>query len=433
MTRGGRWTALALATVSVAVGASVGWAVVGGDGAYPNRLVRYADDRGEANRFVDLDDGGAQLSIGSPDGHAVVVQWRDPDGHGWTPPKTVWNDAKNVAIENTVRYGGGTVAVEQLYSTDVHSDSDIDSVTVAIVCRRLACTAQSGSGFGGEAQVTPDGRTVYLGQDEKGAHLWTPSRGIHLLPWAGHPGFEYHVVSPSDPVLAPDGSLRVVSSHPSRRSCRFELLASRPGAAALSRVGIATQQLRGREESDCASYLRTYSADWVEVHPKDHRAPDFWFIRDGDAWTTTRHDPSGLVLLHLDHGCCDTSSVGFVHWNDVAFGSPDAHQILVQTHLLGDESWSKPQLLRGAPAGYRCTWQDGAEVGTAGFVVIMTCHSGKVRDEFSGDSYAVAATEDLRHWKSTFVTGVHRAPKIEDDRFIVGDTTWTPEDGFVRH
>jgi hypothetical protein len=65
----------------------------------------------------------------------------------------VWTDKDNVAIENTVRYGGDAVAVVQLYTPDVHSDSDKDVVRVGIVCRELACTAQESPGFGGAARV----------------------------------------------------------------------------------------------------------------------------------------------------------------------------------------------------------------------------------------------------------------------------------------
>jgi hypothetical protein len=66
--------------------------------------------------------------------------------------------------------------------------------------------------------------------------------------------------------------------------------------------------------------------------------------------------------------------------------------VQVQTRVLGDETWSQRQVLDGAPAGHRCTWMDGYEVGDTGFAVLMTCDRGA--------SYA-------------------------------GDTTWTPGDGFA--
>jgi hypothetical protein len=426
------WVAVAVTFGVLIAGAAVGWAVWDADSEYQQELVKYDDHRGEPNRYVNLGDGEAQLSIGSPDRHRIVVQWRDPDGHGWTEPETVWTDDDNVAVDNTVRFGGGTVAILQTYTRDVHSDSDIDAFTVGIVCRNLGCEARRKPSFGGgEAQVTPDGSTVYLGQSEQGATLWTAADGIRLAPWSGHPGFDYHVVSPSRPVLAPDGSLRVVTSHRSRGSCTFELLTGAPGTADLTSAASTTERLRGRWASDCGSYLMTYSADWVATFPQDHRAPDFWFVREGDSWTTTRDDPSGLEIVDVDRGCCDSAVNGFVHWDDVAFGSPDGHRIQVQTHRLGDETWSDPTVLDGAPADYRCTWLDGYEVGEEGYAVLMTCHSGKIRNEFQGDAYAVAVTPDLDDWESTFVPDVGREPEIDDDRVTVGKTTWTAEDGFA--
>lgn len=421
--------ALALASAVLLLGA--GCSVFGDDddGEYGADLVKYGD-KGEPNRYVNLDDGEAQLAIGSPDGHRIVVQWRDPDGSGWTEPETVWEDKDDRAIENTVRYGGGTVAIRQVYTTDIHSDSDIDSFTIGIVCRDLSCDADKSPGFGGEGQVTPDGRYAYLGQSEKGASLWTEDEGIHLARWSGHPGFDYHKVSPSEPVLAPDGSLRLVSSVPSRDSCTFELLTSKPDSAKLQSVARSTQPLRGRFRSDCRSYNNTYSSDWVGVQPDDHRAREFWFERNGDEWVVTYEDPSGLRIVDVDRGCCDSYLAGFIHWNSVAYGSPGGRSIVVQTHLLGDETWSEPVVLDGARPGDTCTWMDGYEVGDHGFAVLMVCHSGKVRDEYVGDVYAVAVTPDLGDWESMLVTDVKQPPEVEGDLLTVGDTTWSPDEGF---
>lgn len=419
-----------LAVALVAVAGFV-WKAQGGDADYSHALVSYGDHHGEPNRYVNLGDGAAQLAVGSPDRHRIVVQWRDPDGHGWTDPETVWNDKSNTAVDSSVRFGSGTVAVLQTFTPDVHSDNDIGAVTVAIVCQRLSCSAQKASGAGSEAQVTPDGRTAFVGQDRKGAYLWTRDHGIHLVRWSNHPGFDYGVVSTSAPVLAPNGSLRLVTSRPARGSCTFELLTSAPRAGDLTVAGRATEQLRGKARSDCSSYLDTYSADWVAVHPNDHRARDFWFVRDGDSWKVTYDDPSGLRLVPASRRCCETGVQGFVHWNDVAFASADGHSILVQTHFLGDETWSRPQTLAGAPAGTRCTWMDGHEVGASGFAVVMTCHQRPGGNEFQGDAYAVAVTTDLRHWKSRFVTHVRDDPQVTDGQLRVGATTWSPEHGFA--
>ena len=399
------------------------------DGEYGADLVKYDNETGEPNRYVNLEDGEAQFSIGSPDGHRIVVQWRDPDGSGWTEPETVWNDEENLAIENTVRYGGGTVGVIQTYTPDVHKDNDIGDVHVGIVCRDRECVTGKSPGYAGEAQVTPDGRFAYLGQDEKGVTLWSLDRGIYRARWSGHPGFEYRKVSPSRPLLAPDGSLHVVSAPPGRGSCSFDLFSAAPGTAELERVGRSTQPMGG--SSDCSTYLETYSADWVQVSPSDPAGHTFWFVRRDGFWVGTDRDPSGFRLVDVPgRRCCDSYRAGFVHWNDVAYGSPDGHRIVVQSHLLGEESWSEPLTLPGAPRGHRCTWMDGYEVGDHGFVVAMVCHSGEVRDELVGDAYAIAASPDLEDWESTFVRGVRKPPVVEEDRFVVGGTTWTPEGGF---
>ena len=211
--------ALTVALGVLITGAAVGWAAWDADSGYRHALVKYDDHRGEPNRYVNLGDGEAQLSIGSPDRHRIVVQWRDPDGHGWTEPETVWTDNNNVAVENTVRFGGGTVAIQQIYTTDVDSDSDIDSLTVGIVCRELTCEARRSPGFGSEAQVTPDGGTVYLGQSEKGASAVDGRRRHPGRALVRPPRVRLPRGVASEPVLAPDGSLRVVTSRPSRGSC----------------------------------------------------------------------------------------------------------------------------------------------------------------------------------------------------------------------
>lgn len=417
---------LVIVAVALAVVGGLAWAgwAAWGPGVYGQTLVRYDDDRGEANRFVNTGDGEAQLSIGSPDGHAIVVQWRDPDGHGWTDPDTVWDDDTNTAVDNTVRLGGGTVGILQTYTPDVHQDSDIDNVTVAIVCRDQRCDAQLSPGYGGEPQVTPDGSTVYLGQSEQGASLWTRDDGFRLARWSGHPGFAYRRDSPSEPVLAPDSSLRVVSSHPSRGSCTFELLTSTPGTADLSVAARTTEPIRGRSRSDCSSYLQTFSADWVDVEPSDHRAAGFWFVRDGDTWRTTREDPSGLQPVDVDgRACCDTGIVGFVHWNDVAYGSPDGRTIVVQTHLLGEERWREPVTIEtDVPESRRCTWIDGTDAGDDGMALLMQC----------GQGYVVAASADLLTWDSAWVDGVRQEPEVADDVLHVGSLTWSDADGFGR-
>ncbi len=113
------WLVVVLALVVLGTGGAVGWARGRATTTTPTRLERYDNETGEPNVYVNLPDGEAQLALGSPDGHRLVVQWRDPDGHGWTAPETVWEDEAHSAIENTVRYGGGTVAIVETYVEDM--------------------------------------------------------------------------------------------------------------------------------------------------------------------------------------------------------------------------------------------------------------------------------------------------------------------------
>ena len=146
----------------VAAGVGAWWVLRGDDGDYGHDLVRYGD-RGEANRYFNLPDGDAQLSYGSPDGHRLVVQWRDPDGHGWSAPETVYRDRENTAVDSTIRYAGGTVAINEIYTPDTSDDSDIDNVSVVVAdVAELAEPPAYHPAFGGSAAADPaSSRTLH--------------------------------------------------------------------------------------------------------------------------------------------------------------------------------------------------------------------------------------------------------------------------------
>ncbi|KQW47661.1 hypothetical protein ASC77_14610 [Nocardioides sp. Root1257] len=418
--------------VGLALVAGVAWATHDGSDGYDHVLQRYGEEGGEANRYVNLPDGDAQLAFGSPDGHRLVVQWRDPDGHGWTAPETLYDNRRLTAVDSVIRYAAGTVAIVETYTPDTSDEDDSHDVDVVMVCRDRTCTpGRTASGYAfNEPQLSADGGVVYLGQTRRAALVWTRDDGFDAWPWSGLPDADRSATS--ETLLSPDGSIRVVTGTPSRGACTYALRESAPGDADLVEVARTTEPA---PVDDCGTYLGSFSADWVSVHPDDPRGAAFWFVRDGDDWSTTRTDPSGLVALHVPRGgCCDLGIAGFVHWNDVAFGSPDGHRISVQTHFQREESWEPQQLLDGAPAGYRCTWIDGHEVD-GGYALLLTCHSGPYdrHDIFRGDAYGLAVTTDLRHWESTFVTDVRRDPVIDEDGVtIVGSprTHWSPASGF---
>lgn len=262
------------------------------DDPYTEKLVSYDDQRGEPNRIVELDDG--QLAIGSPDRHRIVIQWQDPDGSGWTEPETVWTDEDDVAVENTVRHANGTVAIRQLYTSEPDSDSDIGTFDIGIVCRDLSCATTDEPGGAGEAQVTPDGRYVLLGATEEGAVLWTEDEGIHVARWSGHPGHDPYKMSASDPLLAPDGSLRVVGAlHPRDDTCTYELyVGDGPGSADLTKAAEATLPLV-QSAVRCATYLLNRTSDRVAVRASDLQTSNFSFEKVDGGWRPSFKDPRG--------------------------------------------------------------------------------------------------------------------------------------------
>lgn len=429
----GRGRLIAVIVVALALltgGAYAGWRQL--DSGYDHALERYDNEAGEPHRYVNLPDGEAQLAIGSPDGHRVVVQWRDPDGSGWTAPETVWRDRSMVTLDNTVRYGGGTVAILQTFSPDTTDDSDDGDVDVGIVCRELTCVASDEAGYGGEPQVSPDGRWAYLGQDERGAYLWSgDDPRIRRAAWSGHPGVPTRSVDFSEPSLSPDGSLRVVIGRRDGSGCRFELRESGVGDASLAPRADRSVTVPGAGVDGCRSSLYSFSSTWVQVLPHDYRADPFWFAAGGDDadWAATERDPSGLEAIDAGRGCCASYLQGFVHWHDVALGSPDGGRtIRVQTHLLGEESWGEPVVLDGAPEGHTCSefWPTGS-VGADGFAAVLACEP---RDDAGRAAYVVVASPDLASWESRFVADVRGQPELTDERVRVGPLTWTPEDGF---
>ncbi len=406
-----------LALVVLGAGAVAGWTAWRSGDDYRHTLERYGDEDGEPNVYVNLPDGEAQLALGSPDGHRLVVQWRDPDGHGWTKPETVWEDKAHTAIENTVRYGDGTAAIVETYVEDTSSDSDVGNVQVAVVCRDRECEARRG--LSSQAQVTPDGSTAFLGATAEGALFWSSSDGFRKEPWSDPSIVE--TIS-DEPVLAPDGSLRAVTASRVGRGCTFALHTSGPRDGVLTAAAEHTGRLRGRGWTDCGTYTQTWSDDWLQVDADDHRVATFWFVREGEAWSTTHEDASGLDLIDVDRGCCASATAGFIHWNEVTFGSPDGRRIQVQSHLLGEERWSDPLVLEGAPTRRACDYMDVQEAGPEGAVVVMRCRDG----------YALAASTDLREWTSTYYRGPEGEPIGGDDGLRIADVlVWTPADGFV--
>lgn len=393
------------------------------EGEYGHDLRRYSDIDGVATRFGDLGDGHV-LAIGSPDRHRILVQWRDPDGSGWTAPQLVWREDA-VAFDNTLRTGDGVAAVQQAFTTDTSDDTEASAHWVAIVCQApaLTCAASQPAGAARPAQVAADGGHVLLGPARDGVWWWDPAEGIHRTPWRG---------GRDAAALAPDGGLRLITSRPARGACTFRLLTSDPGTASFRPVAQQGGRLRGTSRSECRSYLDTdpalWSADWIAVHPSDHRTPDFWFVRAGarSAWRATGVDPSGLQAVDVDRGCCDTGIASFVHGAEVAYGSPDGRSLRLQVHRRGEEVWSPPVEVGEAPDDVRCDLPDLTEVGEdAAAAVVMGCTSDV------GRGALIAVSRDLATWQARYVPEVDTEVLTDEEgRLVVGDLTWSPATGW---
>ena len=122
-------------------------------------------DQAPVARVVETEGDEAALSIGSPDGRGLTVQFRDPDGEGWTEPQEVFRleGRGRDFSDTTAREEAGTVAVLALFGDG--DEFDGDDLTVGLVCRDRTCAVQREPGFGGEPQVAPDGQTALLGED----------------------------------------------------------------------------------------------------------------------------------------------------------------------------------------------------------------------------------------------------------------------------
>ena len=126
-------------------------------------------------------------------------------------------------------------------------------------------------------------RRRLLGQTPRAALVWTRDDGFDACPVGPPAGGPLRDVGAAP---LPDGSLRMVTGTPSRRACTYVLRVSSPGDADLAEVARTTEPA---PVADCGTYLDGPGSAGA-LHPDDPRA-DFWFVRDGDDWSTTRTDP----------------------------------------------------------------------------------------------------------------------------------------------
>jgi hypothetical protein len=396
-------------------------------------------------RYFNLPDGKAQIGV-STSGRSISVRWRDPDGASWTDPEVVYDPGRMIQTFMRIRVGGPTLALFATYTprdTYYPEDDDVteeewarlddDDVTAFVVCRDGSCTASRPypGTLGDAPQVTPDGQHVFLAERDGAYVTWHGEDIVEQQP-SGLPDGDY---GDGQPLLAPDGSLRVVHGRPDPDGCDYTLLTTAPGEAAYAEA-MRYQDARDRRER-CTTQLETFSSDYVIVSRSKY---DVWFLaRTDDTWRKVAEDPSGQVRYPRPGtpklaGAYERS--GFWHWREVVATSPDGRTLVVQVHFPGEETWGPPRVVARAPEGSECIFIDPMPTYTHGeedpFYINLRCRSRPSPGARRKYWYPTAVTDDGRTWHSFLATA--SGTRAGRDLIFRGHPTyrWSPEWGLRR-
>ena len=392
----------------------------------------------ERARVFNLPDGKAQIAVIASYGDSIKVQWRDPGGTTWTKPDTVVRDADMVITDLRIRVGGPTLALRaRMTPVDTYYDDEVppeqlseDDVTVFVVCRDGSCTAsQPYDGLIDEVpQVAPDGEHAFLGALDGTFVSWSDDGLAEQRPTGLPSGGD----GQTQPLMAPDGSLRVVRGTADPRGCDYTLFTSGAGDAEFTEA--ARYQDPGDHRRRCVTTLQSFSSDYVVVTRSKY---DVWFLaRDDDTWSRVTEDPSGQVRYPRTGtsrlaGAYEIS--GYWHWRQVVATSPDGRRLVVQVHFPGAETWTEPQEVLAAPPGAECISIAPKPTYTWGeedpFYLHLTCRSRPSPGAAWAYSYPTTVSEDGKTWHSFLATA--GGIRVGRDMFFQGDPSyrWTPDSG----
>lgn len=446
---------LRFAWVSALVAAlvlAVGWAVAdgGGRGDQPN-----AGRPSEYARYLRLDEGrSGTVAVSRSD--PIAVWWRGPDARTWSAPEVVRGGAGRYLTSTNVRVAGSTLAIRASYNTQPPWDDENDDPGVAtsvfIVCRPRSCVTSDhyeqlqeppcrrgscvlsrpeSKGVSQVPELSSAGDQVYFGSTEGGYVVWSLDEGLRELRPENLP--DEGVLG--TPMLAPDGSLRVVSGRGAGHTCQLTLLTSEPVKGAAGSLDYSEQVSTSAptRTGDCATTLEAFTSDQLLVHTD--RAEPAYLVRTGDTWQATRDDPTGMLRYQPRPGRHAEGSVvrtGYWHWREVMTGSPDGRRLVAQVHVPGAARWTEPVTVAVAPQGLDCfeiapTSTPDAEP----FYVTMRCRSRS--SPGAGWTYVGvhAVTEDGLTWDSAI--GDHLPTRVGEDLWFGGAPAhkWTPDDGLV--
>jgi hypothetical protein len=273
-------------------------------------------------------------------------------------------------------------------------------------------------------ELDAGGDIVFFGVTERGYVLWEPETGIRELAPAGLPS----TGSPGAPILAPDGSFRLVSGQPVPHGCRLTLLVSSAAQPTYTEAAVGHVP---SQSGNCATTLETFSDDYVLAHT-DRRLP-LYLLRRGGAWVQTDQDPSGMVRYRPHRGRTAVGSVvrtGFWHWREVVTASPDGRRLVAQVHFPGSPSWTAPVTVARAPREATCfeiapTSTPAAEP----FYVTMLCYVGTSLRAARSYIAVHAVTEDGLTWHSAI--GDDLPTRVGQDLYFPGRPAhrWSPTRG----
>jgi hypothetical protein len=278
-------------------------------------------------------------------------------------------------------------------------------------------------------ELSSEGGQVFFGATERGYVVWTSEGGLRNLAPENLPTES----APGAPMLAPDGTMRVVAGRAEDGTCRLKLLTSAPVEASTSALRFTEQATTTAptETGSCATTLEAFTSDQLLVHTD--RAEPSYLVRIDGRWEATTEDPTGMVRYVPRTGRQaegSTVRTGYWHWREVVTASPDGKRLVAQVHFPGQARWTEPVTVAVAPRGLRCF--EIAPTSTPAdepFYVSMRCRS-RPSPEAEWTYVGVhAVTEDGLTWASAF--GDQLPARVGEDLFFGGSpaTRWTPKEG----
>lgn len=417
MTSTGRRAAIALI---VAMLAAAGWALAQDRGS----AAETTSEPAEHSQRIALDEGRAGSVAISRETERLRIWWRDPDQQTWSAPQILDGGPGRYVRWSNVRVAKATVAIRIDYTTrppwadeEGEADEGPEVLTTAFaVCRAGSCESsrqyadvhepvcERGScrhrgpdlaGLDQVLEVTPDGAGAFLGVTKRGYVVWDTANGLHEQQPQGIPDG----TDMGTPLLASDGSFRVVAGHREGVNCELTLYTAPPtkqGSIDHTEQATTTAPTRtGR----CATTLEGFTPDQLLIHTD--RAEPSYLVRSDAGWTAVDEDPTGMIRFRSRPGRHAAGSVvrtGYWHRREVVIGSPDGRRLVAQVHEPGAASWSEPVTVARAPAGLDCF--EIARTPTPSqdpFYVTMRCRS-KAPGEPRTYLGVHAMTTDGRTW-----------------------------------